>query len=363
MRPYLLEHRHRAASMHALRGIAWTIPLFLAGCAQSAPADVADSQPLESFTRTVRLAPLFAGDNVDLEYDFPIKNETNRTLRFTHVRKSCACMGSTSVGADELAPGAETKLHLAIDLRRRTGPQRLGCSLVEAGGSEWNYAIETTIYERARFEPAVAIHFGMVDPKSLAERETQLVLAAKTVGDLPEKLSLSTNSEFVRVVRGAAVDESPDGIAVRKHTFQLKLQAPAIPGFGQAQLHAVVDDKGTERRIQTAVTWNVRSLFTVSPSQAFFGTIPIGEQRPLTRQLAIRREDGQPLNIAAVTTNCPQVKCTVARGEDVAVAVLSLTLATEALQGPLWGELKISTDHPIQPIVKVPFAALAERPE
>jgi len=130
------------------------------GCTSGKPADSESVRPAaEPVARTVQIPPLFVDDTPELQYDFPVWNETGQPVRFTQVRPSCACAGGTKLAAMELAPGEETTLHFDIDLRQRKGPQQFVCHLVEAGGSTWTYTLETTLYERARFVEIGSIPF------------------------------------------------------------------------------------------------------------------------------------------------------------------------------------------------------------
>lgn len=149
---------------------------FQAGCSSGEPATaIPASPPSNPMVRVFQIPPRFVEETTRLEYDAPVKNETGRFVRFTGVQRSCSCTAA-ELGARELSPGEATTLHFDIDLRHRKGPQKFVCRLLEEGGPEWTYALETTLYERAHFAETGMTHFGMTDPNAEETRETAFFL-------------------------------------------------------------------------------------------------------------------------------------------------------------------------------------------
>lgn len=258
----------------------------------------------------------------------------------------------------ELTPGQATTLHLDIDLRQRKGPQRLVCYLVEEGGAEWTYELVTTLYERARFAEFGGIHFGMVDPNVQELREMNFYLHAESLEAIPRGAVFRSESGRLRVEPGLAVDEElPDGTVVRKIPLKLRLRTPAIPGLGHASVIAEVERQGLKQQVQTGVTWSVRSFYSVAPTQVYFGKIDPSSGNPIERQATIRRTDGKPLSIKAVEVSSSCVHCSVEKASDESTCMLLLVLNPESLNGPVWGEVTVETDHALQPYVKIPVGA------
>ncbi len=294
----------------------------------------------------------------------PVKNETDRSIRFKHVRPSCSCAGATRLAAMELAPGQETTLTFEVDLRHRKGPQRFLCYLVEADGSEWTYTLETTLHERARFRDADSLHFGMIDPKTEEARDTEFVLHSDSLEALPDTVSFRADSDQLRVEAGAAeVERQSDGTFVRRLPVRIRLQCPDREGLSHASIYAEFDRQGEKQRVQLGVTWNVRTLFSVSPAQAYFGTVDTSASGEIVRRVMIRRTDGKSLSIKGIKTSCPPVRCSVEKAPEGSACSLALTLDPRKMNGPLWGEVIVETDHAVQPFVKIPVAALAQQPK
>lgn len=342
----------------------WTVGLPLqVGCSRTAPAEPGEPPAgpalVASVSRTIKLPPLFVGDRQSLPFEIPVKNETDRPVRFTQIRQSCACVGHAELDAMELGPGKQTTLHLEIDFRNRKGPQRFVTCLKEVGGGEWAYSLEVTLHVRARFTDDGPIHFGMVDPRSEGVRETQFRLHAEKREALPERVVFRSQSEHVQLEVGTPADEEQgDGTAVRRFPLKVRLRAPEHQGLGQGFVVAHFQRGGAKEQVDQSVTWNVRTLYSVSPTQVYFGTVEPSSAKSVERQVLLRRTDGRALNIKAAKTSCLAVRASVERAQDGGAVRLFLVLDPRAMKGPLFGELSVETDHEVQGLVKVPLAAL-----
>jgi hypothetical protein len=216
---------------------------------------LAASLSAENIVHTEQVAPIFVEEGSRLQHDMRVKNQTDRAVHFTRVQPSCACSGGTTLDSMDLGPGEETLLHFDVDLRYRTGPQRFVCYLYESSGEMRTYAVETTLYDRARFEGSGAVHFGMVDPNAEEVREAELRFHATDTTMLPADISFHTESECLRVQVGVpTVQQQADGIVVKVVPLKLHLQAPKNPGFGSAHLHARFTQAATASKLAVSTT-------------------------------------------------------------------------------------------------------------
>jgi hypothetical protein len=318
-----------------------------------------DEPSTEAVSKTIQLPPLFVGDATSLDYDIPVKNETSRPLEFTRIRQSCACAGSSRLAAMELAPGQETVLHLHIDLRQRKGPQRFVCALVEAGGAEWTYTLETTIHERARFEGPGAMHFGMIDPKSEAKRDTQFTLHAHKAEVLPKDVSFAATAENLKIDSGpAAVQHLPDGTTTCTYPIRLRLQWPESSGPRQCSICAHFECEGEKKVVQMNVTWSVRTLYVVTPSEVYFGSVDPKAVEPIKRHIVFGRADRQPLTIKRASVSCAGVFVFLEQLNEGSMYRVLLLLDPKTINESIWGEAVIETDYIAQPQLRIPLAAL-----
>jgi hypothetical protein len=329
------------------------------GCDAPKPATEEGRTLAQSTDHTKQLAPLFVDDSLELQYDFPVKNDADQTIRFTELVQGCACMGASTIDAMALAPGEETVLHFHVDLRNRTGPQRIVCRLVEAGGSNWFYAIETTLYKRAAFAENGTLHFGMVDPRAEEVRETAFLLHAENAESLPSQVALHSKSAHVRVETGeGSIETLPDHTVVRKVPLKLRLRAPDTTGLGQTIIVAEFSRAGAKKEVETGISWNVSSFYSVEPPQVFFGTVDPSSAKVVEKSVLIRRKDGEALRIKAAKTSSGSVRCSVEPTENPAVWRVMLVLDPKSMSEPVWSELVVETDYRVQPRVKIPLAAL-----
>ncbi len=337
----------------------------LCGCASKQPANAAQEKQTATrdIVRTFRIPPVFIEAHPQLRYDVPVKNDTGETVRFSHVRRSCTCVGAVELESKELAPGQETVLHFDIDVSHRKGAQRFVSYLVEEGGGEWTYELETTLYERACFAEVGSLHFGMVNPKAEEVRQTEFRLYAESAAELPHEVAFRSGSDCLRIEAEPSSDERlPDGIIFRKMPLKIHLKAPATPGLQNVSLHAQYVWGTEKREVPTGVDWNVRTLVSITPSQTYFGTIDSSSPERIERRVTLQSPDGRALRIKKVTTSQPeQVDCRIEGPHEGTTIRLLLALNTKALKKPLWDEVVVEMDNPLQPSVKVPIAALPKQ--
>jgi hypothetical protein len=332
------------------------------GCARQRPADAAavpaQGQPIY---HAEQLPPILAEPYGSLRHDTTVKNETGRMVHFVRVQTSCSCSGGTTLETMEFAPGQETVLHFDINLQSRTGPQRFVCRLLEDNGTEWTYELATTIYEPARFGSRGGTHFGMIDPNAEEAREGEFILVADSPANLPQDISFTAGSEALQIEPGPAADEvQEDGVAVRKVPLKFRLRAPATPGLGQVRAAVQFERQGAKQQVETTVDWNVRTFYSVSPAQVYFGTVEPGDGA-VERRVIIRVLDRDSLTIKEAKVSCPGVRCSVEKPRQSGTGELLLVLDPGSVSGPLLGEVIVETDHPVQPTVKIPLAAIPKR--
>jgi hypothetical protein len=233
--------------------------------------------------------------------------------------------------------------------------------LIEPDGDDWTYAVETTLYERAQFSPIGSTIFGLVDPNTEHERGAELRLYAESEALLPGEVAFRSDSDDLRVEASApSVAVLADGIAVRTIPLTLRLRAPGTVGLGAARVFASYERKGEKQDLETGASWNVRTLYSVTPPQVYFGTVAVTAS-PVERRVILRRSDGQPLEIKDFKTSSPAVKCSTEKRRGELEEQLLLVLDPTLFTGPLLGEVVVETTDPVHRSVKIPFAAIPER--
>jgi hypothetical protein len=325
------------------------------------PNERDEAQPLMPAPKTVRIPSLFAEDRSSIQCDVPVSNPTERAVRFTDIRQSCSCMGSIKLAATQLAPGEKTTLHFDLNLQQRTGPQRFTCQLVEAGGPTWTYHVETTIYRRAAFAEVGSLHFGMLGPRCAATRTTGFIVSAESLDALPQAVSFRTDSESLTIKpRPAVLKRESDGVVVQTIPLNLGLKSGDKPGLQYAPVYAdVLRRDGQKLQLKATATWHVRPPISASPAQAYFGAVDHSSSTVLLKKILISCNDGRPLVLKSFKSPCSALQCALDKKIDNSTACLLLTIDPRAVPTPFWCDLLVETDHPQQPQVSIPVAALA----
>jgi hypothetical protein len=310
---------------------------------------------------TTRIAPLFANESEVLRHEIVVRNDTSDSVRFVEVQPACSCSGA-KLDRNELGPGQQTKLHLEANLHGRFGEQRFRCTLIDDAGGRWPYALETTVYRAAQFAETGALHLGLIDPNSEVTGRTQLLFYSRSrAGPAP---SVRVHPELPRIEAsvGEPIFERPnDEIYLTTVPILIRLQAPSIAGPGQAAIVVVFNGENSSS-LRQEVCWTVRSLIKVEPRQVFFGSMEeqaTGQTR--TRLVTVRREDGKPIRVKSVRLRGEAVEAAVDSESDKRAAVLRFSLHAEQLRETLWDEAEVETDHPLQPLIRIPVACVIRR--
>ncbi len=311
---------------------------------------------------THRFPPVVADDVPDLKVALSVVNQTAETVRFDKVRPSCSCSGA-GLRTTSLAPGEQTTLDVEVNLRGRAGEQRLPVYLEDSAGRCWSYTAEVAVYERARFSaPGNSLQFGSADPNARVSRETVLELCACSKESLPALEKITVTSPTFTAQTGEPRDEQvADGIWVRRVPVAVLYTVPSQPGPYQEQLTARYVFCGQSKDLHLGLSGYTNSLFEVSPVCIFFNQAE-AKRSTKSQRVHVRRTDGGPLHVRGVETSAPCVKATLEPTTNPATAVLLLTLDLAEVRGSLWGEVVLSTDHPKQPSLKIPFAATPDKP-
>lgn len=257
-----------------------------------------------------------------------------------------------------LAPGAKATLQVSMRVAGRIGLQRMTVDLIDTDHRHWRYLIETTIYPRVRIG-LLGGEFNLPEtaPGKLVHHQFDIEFFAGTQESLPSFSKVRTDASTASLSTGDPVDECvADSLWVRRIPVSLSFKAPSIAGPYQIPLIIDFSCCNEQRVARADMSGIVRSLFETAPHFVFFEPSS-GESS--ARSIVIRRTDGKALSIKNVDSSSRRVTVKVLeshRAHDRAVLVL--TLDSEAVTEPLYGDVAITTDDGEQSGLKVPFAAL-----
>lgn len=142
----------------------------------------------------------------------------------------------------------------------------------------------------------------------------------------------------------------------------IRLKPQNVPGRNHGEVYATLMTRAGEKKLTLVVDWNVRSLYETHPPRLFFGDISKSLDKPLVKEILMRRSDRRPLQILSLKATSPALTGSFsgAPGKE-GYRVLRVQLSPEAVSGPLLGELVVQVVDPVQPEIRIPFAAYRSR--
>ena len=329
------------------------------GCSDSHPtsSEKAEKDRLVEFSPVIHTIPPMLSDEVRcLEHEFPVVNSTKKPVRIRELNPSCSCAAAT-IDAMDLNPGERTRLHIKLDLTGRDGAFAAHCLVVNDTGQPWLYKLQTHVYKRIEFSPAV-LRLDAVRPGKEVMRDVLLFTYGHKAPPPAPHLSVVPGSEAkVSFTTGqSTVENVSDGILRSRTPLCVKVTPPHTAGAGLCELAAQLS--GTEAQpVVMRMEWFVDDPYVISPTRAFFGFIG-STKLPQDRSITIRRRDNQPFRVVNAQSTCTDVECSSKRNMSAAREhVIELTLKGNGFDHFTYGEVLIVTDDPAQLKIKVPFAA------
>jgi hypothetical protein len=321
------------------------------------PSQPKTNAPLVPLEVTHQLPAVIAEDQPDLQITVPVKNATPTEVRFAKLSHSCACSGA-KLQKMTLALGEETRLEIKMNLRGRSGQQRIAVTLLEPSGRPWHNLIDFTIYPRARFNTGQeSLQLAEAKPKTTLERDVTLEFFDTDRKQLPAAPAFATEGHPFQITVGTPQEEQvAPNIWTRKVPLHIRYTAPDRAGPYHGELVAKFTQRGEKQTLKLGVNGYVLSLFKVTPEFVFFEASSNPDDT-CTRKVTIRRTDGKPLEIKKLETSHAKIKALIEPTRNPSIVTLKLTLSSQEMKDHLWGETILHTNQPEQPTLKVQFAA------
>ena len=118
-----------------------------------------------------------------------------------------------------------------------------------------------------------------------------------------------------------------------------------------------IDHKGEIRAITLPISGEVNQTYTLAPNRFFFGHINSTEEN--TKMLVLKNLTATELQIEKMETDIGTI--TVKRQADSNNYELTLTLPQTLAKGILKGEVRLRTNHPKMPLIKIPIFAFVTK--
>jgi hypothetical protein len=290
-----------------------------------------------------------------LEHDFRVINDTDLPIRFDRVQTSCTCT-TAELAAKNLDPRGETVLKMALTVGRGRGIREASCVLLDDQGRSWGYRGRVTSHSPLEFAThgrRAYINLGVVDPGEEAASHLDVYTFAEpkrqpshveVLGDFQD--SIQVHSE------DCGVTTLPDGF--RKRTTRLNIRLRGQSASGVRKCEVGIGCRVGEELIEgkASVTWEVRSRYRIEPKRVHLGAFRGDE--PIKKSIGLKRFDSKAVMISAVRTRSPAIISEVNSTESSATVTLMVTPGL--LSGPLYEEVRIELDDPVEPVIVVPLS-------
>jgi hypothetical protein len=232
--------------------------------------------------------------------------------------------------------------------------------VVEGEELPWVCTLETTIYQRAAFEPS-ELHLGYLKPDQRAYFHASLETYTPPQEKLPSADIAVSQGTNVKATPGQAVVETlPNGVIRRAIPVEIEVTPQAELATNRTTVEAKVVGEAETITATLPITWNVTPIYELGPARVFFGDVT-GRSEPIQVRVILRLPDGKVMTIREITSSSPAVKASVLPTGPAAVHTFQIVLDPKQINESLDGAVTAITDDDAQTKVRIPFAAFFKR--
>jgi hypothetical protein len=224
----------------------------------------------------------------------------------------------------------------------------------------WVCTLETTIYQRAAFEPS-ELHLGFLKPNQAAHFQASLETYTPPQEKLPSADVAVSQGTNVKVTPGQAVVETlPNGVIRRTVPVEIEVTPLAELVTNRTTVEAKVVGEAETITATLPITWSVTPIYDLAPARVFFGDVT-GRSEPIPIRVILRWPDGKVVTIRDITSSSPAVKASVQPNGSASVHVFQIELDPRQIKESLDGAVTAIIDDDAQAKVRIPFAAFLKR--
>ena len=145
----------------------------------------------------------------------------------------------------------------------------------------------------------------------------------------------------------------------RTADIELNFETDQIPKgrFNENLTVEYMDHKGEIRTIKLPISGDGSRVYTLAPERFFFGQVNSGEEN--TKVLVLKNLTSTEFQIEKAETDIGTI--TVKRQENSNNYQLTLTLPSVLTKSILKGEVRLRTNHPKMPVIKIPIFAFVTK--
>lgn len=317
--------------------------------------------------------PVFAADRPEIVHRFQVTNTTDRPVRILGERHSCTCT-APELPRVALRPGESTTLILTVSIPPAYARREVSCTVITDHPShpEWNYGIRFESFPRARIEPEL-LHVGRLTPwmesgdgTDRRVVETWLELFAPPGVSFPEPTEPADNGDglTVRLERPPLLESFVSGVKRARYRISVELDAKRLPPGAFAQ-DLSIPIPGAPPASAT-LSGEVVAPLACLPAQVHFGMVSAGDSA-VTWRVIVRSVEGRPFRLETPGDEeigpTVQMKGGANRTSLDVDHFVDLTLAVPSgeTRRTLAGTVRIRTDSPSFPEVRIPWSAFIRR--
>jgi hypothetical protein len=262
----------------------------------------------------------------------------------------------------DLAVGESVSLHIAVNVHGRSGWQSYSTTLVDLDEMHWQCSIKVFVCEVGSLSPESDLAFGSLAPGSQVERDAQFDMYAATEAELPRLLDVKSTNPSVTVAATDAgvVDWVATDTVRRRVSLKVRLDPGLMAGPHSAELIVRFGNPAQTNEKRLAVNWGVPTLVSCSPAMVYFGRIENGGES--IRTVTLQRSDRQSLTVSNATIVSPFRAEVLPSSSPSEQRVLVRLRATDVAK-TIATELRLTTNHPLQPEVVIPVVVVGPTDE
>ena len=307
------------------------------------PALIAEADREHDFS------PVIGRPGQKFTHRYHLTNTTGGVVTLTDIINRKTCCGIVTVGGSTLKPGEATDVNVTLLVGDRFGGVDHVTEVVTDQLDQPRIILRT----RAMVYPAIRIE----EPA----RETLLVgsgprrvelraVATGSAGDPPtdlDRLTLRSSVPFEWLGSKGSVDSEVEGLTIISRRFAAQLDPSGEPGERRAEILLLDGERVAFRH---DLRWGVETPLMASPGVAIL------KRAQAARRITIQSRDRIPFRITAVE---PSVAGVAGHASSAGASPTHIVEVAGSPSSDLKkGVVIVTTDHPAQPRMELPFVVL-----
>jgi hypothetical protein len=249
-------------------------------------------------TEEATVAPIWADETNEIQHNFELRNDTNKTLEILNISNTCTC-SQVSVSSKMIPPKDKIDVKMTSDMRGRYGSFSASSLLELSNGQGREFQIKTEVYKHLEIEPNT-FYFGKVTPGQKCSLDFQIIAHSKNdviFNQETIKVKPNENRFQITLEQPLAVD-LVDGIKKTAVAGKLNFTAPILVGEGNSSLEVSVTTEEGTFTDSAKIYWLVGGHYTVDPTSIFINANDIKDRKNFP--IRITHEQNTPVVVSNV---------------------------------------------------------------